>query len=254
VADIFEEVDEELRQDEYQKYWDRYGAWVIGTALTIVALTAGFKGWEYLENSRLERASNAFVAAQTDYEADRLPLAAEGFEALAREGSAGYASLALMQRAAVALDAGEPEMAASYFDEAASQSNEPLIRDLAVLKAVWIRWADLTYFDIEFRLRDLTGDTDPYRYLARETIAAAALRAGDDDVAREGYQFLSFNLDTPEGVRGRAREALALIAQRSPAEAEEPEAVLEPVEDETVPEENASEPTEAEEAGEAGND
>jgi hypothetical protein len=248
VADIFEEVDEELRQDEYQKYWDRYGAWIIGGALTIVALTAGYQGWEYLQHTSRERASNAFVAAQTDYEADRLPLAAAGFEALASEGNAGYAALALLQRAAVAMDAGDRAAAADFFDQAAARSNDPLIADLAVLKGIWVRWDGLSYNDIDLRLRDLTAADAPYRFLARETVAAAALRAGQLDVARDGYQFLLYS-EASTGIRRRATEALALIAQRDTDEADAPVIESDAVEDTTM-----SEETEADEAGEAGND
>lgn len=248
MADIFEEVEEELRQDDYRKFWDQYGAWIIGAALAIIAVAAGYQLWLYMRTSSLEQASDAFVAAQTELEAEQAVQAAASFEALAGDGPQGYALLALLQRAAIAVDAGDTDAAGAFYDEAASRSSDPLIRDLAILKGVWVRWETLSYNDIELRLRDLIAVDAPYRYLARESIAAAALRDGDFDKAEEDYQFLNLDFNTPPGVKIRAQEALALLAQRATDEVEGP-ASEGAAEEETAPEE-----TVAEDAGEAGDD
>ena len=221
MADIFEEVDEELRRDDYLALWKTYGPWVVGGALLIIGGTAGYQGWSAMHNASLSRASDAFMSAQSDFEAERLPLAAAGFDTLIEDGSAGYVTLGLMQRGAVALEAGETEAAAEFFEQVAARAGDPILRDLAVLKSIWARWDNLSAADVEIRLRPLAEDTAPFRFLARETIAAAHLRAEDYDRARTEYQFLSFNFETPQGVARRSQEALALIDQRAPQVAEE---------------------------------
>ena len=219
MVDIFEEVDEELRRDKYQDLLRKYGPWVLGGALAIIAGAAGYQGWNAWRTAQHEASSDAYVSALRAAEAGNYSLASTGFETLAEDGVGGYPELALLQRGSVALEEGDREAAAGFFDRAARQASDPVIRDLATLKSVWARWDALSFNDIEIRLTPLTGDTSPYRFLAREAIAAAALRDGNLERARETYQLISFGFDAPQGVRQRAQEALAVIASRSATQA-----------------------------------
>ncbi len=233
MVDIFEEVDEELRKDKYHDLARRYGPLVLGAAAAVVLGTAGYQGWHAWQNSTRAASSDAFHLAVTALEAGQMAQASTRFEALAETGTNAYASLALLQRAAIALDAGDNVAAAGFYDQVAAQSGEPMIRDLASLKAVWALWDTLSFNDVEIRLTPITGPVSPYRYLAREAIAVAALRAGDLSRARREYQFLSVGFDVPQGVARRALEGLALIddqpAPAEPAPAAAPQVAPTPV-------------------------
>tara|TARA_R110000744_G_scaffold77899_4_gene153649 strand:+ start:25395 stop:26150 length:756 start_codon:yes stop_codon:yes gene_type:complete len=223
VVDIFEEVDEELRRDKYQDLARQYGPLVLGIAAAIIVGTAGYQGWQAWQTSTREQSSDAYQVALNAMDAGRAAQAEASFDALAETGTASYVTLALVQRAAMALEAGDNVAAAALYEQAASRSAEPLIRDLASLKAVWALWDTLSFSDVEIRLAPLTTASSPYRHLAREAIAVAALRAGDVDRAQREYQFLSTSFDAPQGVARRALEGLALIAaEREPAEADMP--------------------------------
>lgn len=251
MVDIFEEVDEELRRDKYQGLLRKYGPWVLGGAIVIVAVAAGYQGWQAWNQAQREASSEAFFQAVRATEAGRLTEAAESLEALAEDGVAAYPALALMQRGAVALEQGDAEAAAGFFEQAARASSDPILHDLAEIKAVWARWEALSFSDIDIRLTPLTGETSPYRFLARETIGAAALRDDNLERAREAYQFLSFSFEAPDGVRRRAQEALALIEQRT-ATAPQPAAP-----EDAAPEAGSETQTETQtetETGEPGNE
>nr|WP_238934815.1 tetratricopeptide repeat protein [Maricaulis parjimensis] len=189
----------------------KYGPWALGGAIGIIAVAAGYQAWQAYRLGEREASSEAFISAIRASEENQLALAATGFETLAETGAAGYPALALMQRANVALNEGDTAAAADFFEQAAAATSEPLVSDLAEIRAVWARWDMLSAADVEIRLTPLTQDTAPYRFLARETIGAAALRDGDLTRARSAYQFISFAFEAPEGVRRRAQEALAII-------------------------------------------
>jgi hypothetical protein len=233
VVDIFEEVDEELRKDKYQDLARQYGPLVLGAAAAIILGTAGYQGWQAWQTSTRETSSDAYLVAINALDAGQVTQAAAGFEALASSGTASYEILALVQRAAIALEAGDNVAAAGFYEQAAAQSGDPLVRDLASLKAVWALWDTLSFNDVEIRLTPLTDATSPYRHLAREAIAVAALRADDLDRARREYQFLSVGFDVPQGVARRAQEGLALIAERPEPVAQTPAAAAPAVEIET---------------------
>ena len=49
MADIFQEVDEDLRRDRATALWRKYGIYVLGVAIALVAGTAAWSGWRYYE-------------------------------------------------------------------------------------------------------------------------------------------------------------------------------------------------------------
>jgi hypothetical protein len=66
VADIFQEIDEELRQDRATKLWNRYGNYVIAAAVLIVLSVGGYKYWTArdLETRQAESATYQSAVAQ----------------------------------------------------------------------------------------------------------------------------------------------------------------------------------------------
>ena len=46
VADIFEEIDEELKEENFKKLWDRYGSFLIAAVILLVGGVAAYKFWE----------------------------------------------------------------------------------------------------------------------------------------------------------------------------------------------------------------
>ena len=60
---LFREVDEEVRQEQLKKLWDRYGNYVIALCLGIVIAVAALKGWQYWELRQSEAAAASYANA-----------------------------------------------------------------------------------------------------------------------------------------------------------------------------------------------
>ena len=63
VADIFHEVDEEVRRDQLKKLWDRYSIYLIALAVLIVVGMAAWRGYEYWVAKKAAAAGAEFEAA-----------------------------------------------------------------------------------------------------------------------------------------------------------------------------------------------
>ena len=63
MTDIFKEVDEDLRREQFRKLWDRFGPYVIGLAILIVVATAGIRGWDYWQEKQAQATGDRFLAA-----------------------------------------------------------------------------------------------------------------------------------------------------------------------------------------------
>lgn len=219
MVDVFDEVEEELRRERYQGLLRQWGPWVAGVAGAIVIGVAGYQSWTWFTTQAANEASDAYMAGAALYEQGDLAGADAEFAMLAASGPRGYATLALMRRAAIAVEQGRSDDAARLFEQAAERAPEPLTRQLARYKAALALFDTLSYDDLALRLGPLQEASAPLGPMARELIAAAAMRDERWDEARGQYQLLTVALDAPPGVSRRAGEALAYINQNAPAAA-----------------------------------
>ena len=60
MADIFHEVDEEVRREQLKKLWERYSVYIIAAAVLIVVGIAAWRGYEYWVAKRAAAAGAAF--------------------------------------------------------------------------------------------------------------------------------------------------------------------------------------------------
>ncbi|MGB7828089.1 MAG: tetratricopeptide repeat protein, partial [Pseudolabrys sp.] len=90
MADIFHEVDEEVRREQLKKLWDRYSLYLIAAAILIVAAIAAWRGYEYWVAKRAATAGAAFEAAMSLSEQSKYTEAEAAFAKVAAEAPEGY--------------------------------------------------------------------------------------------------------------------------------------------------------------------
>jgi hypothetical protein len=207
VADIFQEVDEDLRRDKALAFWKKYQNHIIGFAIIAVVATAGFSGWRYYKQQKIEANGAAYLQAMQVLEKDPKAAAAQ-FETLAKDGG-GFAVLARFQQANQALKDGDKPKAAEQFTAIAHDGavDKPL-KDLAAVLG-GLAWLDAGKAEDAAKLVEpLTGDGEPYRYSALEIQAQAVLAGGDRAKAKKIYEQLkqlSALPNAPQGVSARAQ-------------------------------------------------
>lgn len=214
MADIFEEVDEELKEENFKKLWDRYGRYLIAVVILLVGGVAGFKIWENYTTNQRHAFSEQFLAA-IDLEEEGKPAeAAAALSVLAAEAGAGQAMLARFREAAVRRAEGDAAAAADIYDTlATSDAIGPLYRDLAALLSVMSQADTGDPAALAARLEPLAAD-GPWRHTAREYIGMFALRRGDVAAARERFETVADDPEAPNGARQRAAELLQTLGDR----------------------------------------
>ncbi|MBL8707050.1 MAG: tetratricopeptide repeat protein [Rhodospirillales bacterium] len=212
MADIFNEIDEDVRRERYEQLWKRYGNYVIGAALLVVLATAGVVGWrEYTDRQNKAQALrflNAMEQAQKGDDAG----ARAGFASLAGDAGAGYATLARLQEAGLLAKAGDTAGAAKVYEQIAGDSRvDQVFREFATILLVQDQVATGEPARLGQMLAPLMNDKSPWRHSATELSALLAQRTGDKAKAKEFYAKLADDLTAPQGMRARATEMLAII-------------------------------------------
>jgi len=214
VVDIFDEVEEELREERMQEFLKKYGILLIAACLLVVGSVAGWKAWGWYEERRDLDAASRYLAASSSAAAAGVAgpnrqLAAAAFQAAAANSPDGYRVLSRLREAALRAESGELDGASALWDQvSADSSTDPLLRDLASL--TWcMHHADKADPGVlESRLKPLAAPGNAWRALAREQLALLDLRQGRTDAAKSELKVLSVDPGTPDGARARARVLL----------------------------------------------
>ncbi|WP_421786975.1 tetratricopeptide repeat protein [Hyphobacterium sp.] len=212
MADIFHEVEEELRKDKYNELLRKWGPLALAAALAVVLGAAGWQGWSYLQRQSAWSESDQYFAALDLVEAERYDDADLALQQLVDEASPGYAGLALMQRGELLLQNGDNAGAGYMFEQAAERFTVQAFADLARVKAAMALFDELSTDDLDNRLGETMQPERPYRLLAMEVVAAKAFDTGNLERARLEYEAIANDLDALSlPVAARAQAALALI-------------------------------------------
>lgn len=212
MADIFREVDEDIRRERYAKLWKAYGRYVIGAAVAVVIVTAATIGWREYTRGQREADGARFAAALELAREGNSTGAAAAFAEFAEGAGGEYAALAQLQAAANLLIAGDVDGAIDTYDRlAADRSADRILRDLGALLAVIHSFDRTDTAELTQRIEPLLGNDNPWRFSARELRALIAYKAGNIAEARDGFAALVDDTGAPQGVRSRSAELLAAI-------------------------------------------
>jgi hypothetical protein len=207
---IFREVDDEVRTEEYKKIWDRYGKYVSGLAVLLVAGVAAWQGYKYTQVKAAEDAGTIYFDAVKKAADGKSDDALAAFKAVQHDG---YGQLAQFQEAKILADKGEVEKAVAAFDAfAADAKNDPAIADLARIRAGYLLVDSKTPDELLLRLGKFDKDGAVWRSEAREIFGLSAWRVKDYAMADRFMRAIYDDVKAPAAMRQRAQIMVQLIA------------------------------------------
>ena len=210
--EFIREVDEEYRRDRIAQIWQRYNGVIIGAAALLVASVGGWRYWEHVQETRSQAAAMRYEEALTLSRQEKGDEAAAALEALAKEDATGYGMLARF-RLAAELGRESPENGASAYDALANDGSlSPLWKDLARLRAAWLRLDSAEPAQIRSALEPLAAPSNAWRHSARELLGLSGLKAGDMDYAGRWFDQIAADRETPPALRQRLEIYTALVA------------------------------------------
>ncbi len=206
MADIFQEVEEDLRRDKALDFWKRHQTHIIAAAVLAVALSGGISGWRAYSQHQREAAGAAYSAAMDAIDKDPKTAPAQVDALVAQGGSlGGFALLARFQQASQTLKAGDAAKAGDLFAAlAADGSVDKPLKDLAAILAALARLDGGKPAEATALVQPLTAEGNAYRLSALEISGLAALAAGDRAKAKELYTQLKQLAALPTAPRSLA--------------------------------------------------
>ena len=206
MADIFEEVEEGLRQDRATRLWKKYGIFAYIAAGLIIGGVALFEYLQYSRSQTIEKNALAFEGATQALNEQAYQQAAERLDDIVGS-EARIAPMAANYLAEARLSGNADKQAAIAALEQAANADTP-VGKLSRLKAAYLKSDSMSRAETEAYLSAMMNEETQFGALAMELVAAKAVAEGDVDYARTVFSELRFLANVPAGVQQRARSAL----------------------------------------------
>ena len=206
MADIFDEIDEELKKDRAQVLWARYGKYLIAAVAAVVLAVASAQGYKAWQTSQAETAANAYQAA---LEADDVAIALNYAIAGLTDGYEMLAQFRIAGEKAVNGDKLDAEM--DYLALAEDKSIKPLYQQAALLLSVMNAPDGSDIAALQERLVPLTSVLGPWQGLAIELSAALDLQKGEALAARAKFEAIVALPEISPELRQRAQQMLTIL-------------------------------------------
>lgn len=212
MSDVFKEVDEELREEHFQKLFRAYGGYVIGAVISFVLVFAGSIGWSDYQTSQRQLMSRNYAVASRILDDGNAVLAAQQFGSLAEQASDGYGALARLREADALSEAGDVAGSVTALDRLVEDDDaDTAFRELAQLFAVYQLMDTASRDELDRRLAPLLAEGSTWRASARELSGLIAFRAGEISAARGLFTAIVEDSASPTTARSRAAGMLAII-------------------------------------------
>lgn len=222
MVDIIDEVNEDLRRERFNRFWQRVGGYVIAASLVIILGTVGTVVWQKYSEKRQADASEAFLAADATLKGRDYASAARQFAAVAEKNAKGIPTLASMKQGYAEMKAGDSEKALATFTQITeNRKADNGLRSLArIYAAQLLVQQQASYEDIAAMLAPVAEDKDaPFSAVAREQLALAALQNDDRKTARTLMAELASDMSAPMSLRRRAQAQAANLDETEEASA-----------------------------------
>ena len=212
MADLFQEIDDELRQDKASRLWKLYGKYVVAVAIIIITSVGGYKFWQQKQLDNGEKASIAYEAALARSASGDFKGAIDQLNEEELKLVRGYAALSQMQKANLAMKIKDFEAALITYKNIAENDDYPQsIKEWASFRHVAVRVEKQIDSNASADLDTLIATDSPWRFLAKEIKAVKEIETGNNSGAKAIFSELADDENAPERLRVRAAEFLQTL-------------------------------------------
>jgi hypothetical protein len=206
------EVDDELRRDQIEGFWKRWGRMLVGGVIGLLAIWAGWLWWQSRQNDAQGLDGEEMSAAVSALEAGNIGAATPALAKLKDSKFDGYRATARMADAALALQRGDTKAAVATYGEVVGDTKIAAPwRDLALVRKTAAEFDTLKPEEVIARLKPLAAAGNPWFGSAGEMTAIAYLKSGKPELAAKLFADIAKDEQVPETIRSRAVQMAGVL-------------------------------------------
>lgn len=212
---IFQEIEEDLQRQKYEKLWKQYGNYIIAFVIAIVLITAVISGWKSWVVYSQQKASDALLGL-VEGKFDDKTRQIERLEEFAKTyAGTSQSVLARLNAGSMAIRDGKKEKGIAIYESLAADENVEIpFRQLATLLSVQAQMDSGKPAELKSKLSSLL-ENSAWSISAKEFYALLSIRAGEKEEAKKIYTELANSTNIPSSISKRAGDMLRWLNEGS---------------------------------------
>lgn len=199
------EVDEELRKDQVNQIFTRYGWWIIAGVVLFIAAIGGYFWWQAQKAAAAEAQGESLLTALDSLESGQRAAATPKIDELAESDIVGYRAAALFARANAQIAANQlPAAIGTLGSIAANEDFAEPYRHAALVRQTALQFDSLPPAQVVQRLEPLARPGQPFFGTAGEMMGVALLRMNQPQRAGPLFGRIGRDETVPPSIRTRA--------------------------------------------------
>jgi hypothetical protein len=209
MANIFREVDEDIRKERYINLFRKYGIYAIGLIIVVVGTLAGlqfYSSYQVNKNEILFAEYINIIETNSDNVLEKLSNSSDSSNSFLN-------GMNLLKRTDLLIEADQVENATILLKDAIDGKNlNKIHHDVAIYKLIMINIELLNLEEIKSYQNKLISKVDAF-YLIEELVAIKFLIEGKNDEAIKKFTELSVNNNVPIEIKNRSAVFIKIANQ-----------------------------------------
>lgn len=207
------EVDENLRRDQAEAVFRRYGKLLIAGAVILLAAVGGWLFWQNRQTEQAAVDSEKFSAVLGDISQQKTGAAPGQLDALATDANDSMGASARLTRAALAVQTGDRPAAIAQYRLVSADGGVPqAYRDAATVRLTQLEFDSMKPEDVIARLQPLAVKDNAWFGSAGEMTALAMIKGNRRREAAQLLAAIAADPSVPAGLRARTEQLSASLS------------------------------------------
>ena len=213
MANIFNEVDEDIRKERYQSLWNKYGKYVISLIVLIIvifSISQYSKQKNIIDNKKL---LDIYYSAAEKIEINQYELANKSLVKVYNEKNKTLSALSGFKLTETLMQDNQKEKALLFLEEMYNnKSLEQIYRELALYKYIIINFENIQIKEIEDIANSITTNKIILEPYFQEIFGIKLLTLGNIERANSIFTELSVNENTPFDLKVRLEKLIQIAS------------------------------------------
>lgn len=201
------EVDENLRRDQLQDFFKKYGGLLAAAVFLFLAASGGLIWWRQHLVERHQLEVEKLAQVYKDAGSGNVSQVPQQLDQLSKSDSKAVRAEAQFVRAALALQQNDAKTAIATYKSIANDDGLPApYRNAALIRQTTLEFDQLQPQEIIRRLQPLAKPGEPWFGTAGEMTALAMIKQGQRQQAGQLFAAIARDNGVPEAIRARAAQ------------------------------------------------
>ena len=213
MANIFNEVDEDIRKERYKKLWSRYGKYLIGLVISIILI---YSINQYLVSKNIadnKKLLDVYFAAAEDIEKNQLEIAYENLNKIYNDKNNTLAAFSAFKLSETYLENNNKIDSIAVLENIFSNNSlETIYRELALYKYIMINFDVLDINDIESKVSIINDKESQLKPYFEELLGIKYITIGNKSKASFIFDELSSSENTPFDLKVRLEKLIQIAS------------------------------------------